>query len=94
VDWIGPAQDRDKWSALVNAVMNLRFHKMQGNRPLGIPRRRLVHNIKMELVEVGWGDVDWIGLAQDRNKWKSSCEFGYEPSGSIKCWETIGWPNN
>jgi hypothetical protein len=30
---------------------------------------------------VGWGDVDWIGLAQDRD---SSCEFGIEPSASIK----------
>jgi hypothetical protein len=28
-------------------------------------------NIKMDLVEVGWGDVDWIGLAQDRNKWRA-----------------------
>jgi hypothetical protein len=44
---------------------------------------------RMELGEVGWGDVDWIGLAQDRN---SCCEFGIEPSGSIKCWETIKWP--
>jgi hypothetical protein len=45
----------------------------------------------MNLGEVGWGDVDWICLAQDRN---SSCEFGIEPSGSIKCWETIECPNN
>jgi hypothetical protein len=34
------------------------------NRPLGRPRRRWVDNIRMDLVEVGWGDVDWIGLAQ------------------------------
>jgi hypothetical protein len=45
----------------------------------------------MNLVEVGWGDVDWIGLAQDRI---GSCECGYEPSGSMKCWETIEYPNN
>jgi hypothetical protein len=38
----------------------------------------------MALVEAGWGGVDWIGLAQDREV-KSSFEFGIEPSGSIKC---------
>jgi hypothetical protein len=43
--------------------------KPEGRRPLGRPRRRWVDNIRMDLVEVGWGDVDWIGLAQDRNKW-------------------------
>jgi hypothetical protein len=37
--------------------------------------------------------VDWIGLAQDRNKWRALCEFDIEPSGSMKCWETIGWGN-
>jgi hypothetical protein len=39
-----------------------------GKSPLGRPRRRWVDNISMDLAEVGWGDVDWIGLAQDRNK--------------------------
>jgi hypothetical protein len=38
---------------------------------LGRPRRRWVDNIRMDLVEVGWGDVDWIGLAQDRNRWRA-----------------------
>jgi hypothetical protein len=41
------------------------------NRPLGRPRRRWVDNIRMDLVEVGWGDVDWVGLAQDRNRWRA-----------------------
>jgi hypothetical protein len=45
----------------------------------------------MDIGEVGWGDVDWIGLAKDRNR--SACEFGIEPSGSMKCWENIEWPN-
>jgi hypothetical protein len=40
-------------------------------RPLGRPRRRWVDNIKMDLGEVGWGDVDWIGLAKDRNRWRA-----------------------
>jgi hypothetical protein len=36
--------------------------KSEGRRPIGRPRRRWVDNIRMDLVEVGWGDVDWIGL--------------------------------
>jgi hypothetical protein len=40
-------------------------------RPLGRPRRRWVDNIRIDLGEVGWGDVDWIGLAQDRNRWRA-----------------------
>jgi hypothetical protein len=43
--------------------------KPEGNKLLGRPRRRWVDNIRMYLGEVGWGDVDWIGLAQDRNRW-------------------------
>jgi hypothetical protein len=43
--------------------------KSEGRRPLGRPRRRWVNNIRMDLEEVGWGDVDWTGLAQDRNRW-------------------------
>jgi hypothetical protein len=43
----------------------------EGKRPLGRPRRRWVDNIRMDLGEVGWGDLDWIGLAQDRNRWKT-----------------------
>jgi hypothetical protein len=42
-----------------------------GKRPLGRPRRRWVDNIRMDLGEVGWGDVDWIDLAQDRNRWRA-----------------------
>jgi hypothetical protein len=45
--------------------------KSEGKRPLGRPRRRWVDNIKIDLGEVGWGDVDWIGLAQDRNRWRA-----------------------
>jgi hypothetical protein len=68
--------------------------KPEGKRPLGRPRRRWVNNIRMDLGEVGWSDVDWIGLAQDRNGWRESCcEFGIEPSGSMKCWEAIEWPS-
>jgi hypothetical protein len=40
-------------------------------RPLGSPRRRWVYNIRMDLGEVGWSNVDWIGLAKDRNRWRA-----------------------
>jgi hypothetical protein len=45
--------------------------KPEGKRPLGRPRLRCVYNIKMDLLEIGWSGVDWIGLAQDRDKWKA-----------------------
>jgi hypothetical protein len=45
--------------------------KPEGNRPLGRPGHRWVHNIRINLVEVGWGDVDWIGLAQARDRWRA-----------------------
>jgi len=41
-----------------------------GKRPLGRPRRRSVDNIRMDLQEVGCGYTDWIGLAQDRDRWR------------------------
>jgi hypothetical protein len=44
--------------------------KPEGKRPLGRPRRRWVENIKIGLLEIGWGGVDWIDLAQDRDKWR------------------------
>jgi hypothetical protein len=43
----------------------------ESKRPLGRPRRRWLDNIRMDLVEMGWGDVDWIGLAQDRDRWRA-----------------------
>jgi hypothetical protein len=49
----------------------LLVEKPDGKRPLGRPRRRWVDNIKMELLEIGWGGVDWTGLAQDRDKWRA-----------------------
>jgi hypothetical protein len=44
--------------------------KPEGKRSLGSPRRRWVDNIRMDLQEVGCGYVDWIGLAQDRDRWR------------------------
>jgi hypothetical protein len=45
--------------------------KPEGKRPLERPRRRWVDNIRTDLGEVGWGDVDWIGLAKDKNRWRA-----------------------
>jgi hypothetical protein len=39
--------------------------------PLGRPRRRWVDNIKMDLREIGWDGVDWVGLVQDRDHWRA-----------------------
>jgi hypothetical protein len=43
----------------------------EGKRPLGRQTRRWVDNIRMDFGEVEWDDVDWIGLAQDRNRWRA-----------------------
>jgi len=45
--------------------------KPEGKRPLGRPRSRWVDNIRMDLQEVGCGYMDWIGLAQDRDRWRT-----------------------
>jgi hypothetical protein len=49
----------------------LLVRKPEGKRPLGRSRRWWMDNIRMDLGEVGWGDVDWIGVAQDRNRWRA-----------------------
>ena len=45
--------------------------KPEGKRPLGGPRCRWVDSIRMDLQEVGCGYMDWIGLAQDRDRWRT-----------------------
>jgi hypothetical protein len=45
--------------------------KPEGRKPLGRPRRKWLDNIRLDLVEVGWGYVDWIGLAQNRDRWRA-----------------------
>jgi hypothetical protein len=68
--------------------------KPEGNKPLRRLRRRWVDNIRIDLGEMGWGDVDWIGLAKDRNRWRALINFVMNPRVSIKCWETIEWRHN
>jgi hypothetical protein len=62
--------------------------KPEGGGSLGRPRRRWVDNIGMDLVEVD--RVMWSNSGQGQVE--SSCECDYEPSGSVKCWETIECP--
>jgi hypothetical protein len=45
--------------------------KLEGKRPLGRPRRRWEDNITMHRQEMGCGGMDWIGLAQDRDRWRT-----------------------
>ena len=55
----------------VRGVYGVLVGKPEGNRPLRRPRRRWVDNIMMDLQEVGCGYVDWIGLAQNRDRWRT-----------------------
>jgi hypothetical protein len=59
--------------------------KPEGKRPLGTSRCRWVDNIKTDLREIEWGDMDWIDLAQ----WRAFCEHGNKPSNFIKSWEIL-----
>ena len=52
-------------------VYRVLMGKPEGNRPLGRSRRRWEHNIKMGIQEVGCGGMDWIELAQDRDRWRT-----------------------
>jgi hypothetical protein len=67
---------RMRWAGLVARMWEKRYPrsllvgKPEGNRPLGRQRLRWVDHFRMDLVEVGWGDVDWIGLAQDKDRWR------------------------
>ena len=64
------------WAGLVarlkgEGVYRVLVRKPEGRRPLGRPRRRWVDNIRMDLQGVGCGYMDYIGLAQDRERWRT-----------------------
>jgi hypothetical protein len=52
-------------------VYRLLVGKPEGRRPLGRPRRRWIDNIQIDHLEIGLNVVDWIGLAQDRYRWRA-----------------------
>jgi hypothetical protein len=52
-------------------VYSVLVGKPEGKRPVGRPRHRWEDKIKMDLQEVGCGGMDWIELAQDRDRWRA-----------------------
>jgi hypothetical protein len=54
-----------------STTFKLLVGRPEGRRPVGRPSHRCVGNIKMDLVWIEWGGVDWIGLAQNRDKWRA-----------------------
>jgi hypothetical protein len=55
----------------VRGAYNILVGRPEGRRPLGRPRSRWEDNIKMDLREIGFGDMDWIRWAQDRDRWRA-----------------------
>jgi hypothetical protein len=65
-------------------VYRLFLGKPEGKKPLGRPRHRWIYNIKMELVEIGRGGLDWIGLVQGRYRWRALANAVMNLRSSIK----------
>jgi hypothetical protein len=63
--------------------------KPEGKRPLGRPKGRWENNIRLDLQEVGCRDEGWIGLAQDRDRWRAIVNAAMNLWGSIKCGEFL-----
>jgi hypothetical protein len=64
-------------------VYSVLMGKPEGKRSFERPKRIREDGIRMDLREIGWGSVDWIQLAQDRDRRGGSCECYDEPSGSV-----------
>ena len=65
--WAGHVARMDEERGVCRVLVG----KLEGRKPLRRPRRRWVDNIRMDLQEVGCGYMDWIGLAQDRERWRT-----------------------
>ena len=65
--WVGHVARMGEESGVYRVLVG----KPEGRRPLGIPRRGCVDNIRMDLQEVRCRYMDWIGLAQDRDRWRT-----------------------
>jgi hypothetical protein len=77
-------------------VYGLLVGKPEGKLPLGRPRRRWIDNIKMDLLEIGVSVVDWIGMAQDRYRWRalvnSAMNFQFHKILGTTEWLHKLWP--
>jgi len=86
---------RMKWAGHVarmgeeRGVYRVLVGKPEGRRPLGRPRRRCVDNIRMDLHLVGCGYMDWIGLAQDRERWRTLVSAVMNLRVCVKCGEFL-----
>jgi len=67
IRWAGHVARMDEERGVYRVLVG----KPEGMRPMGRPRGRWVDNIKMDLQEVGCGCMDWIGLTQDRDRWRT-----------------------
>jgi hypothetical protein len=65
--WVGHVEHMGEERNVYKVLMG----KPEGKRPLERPRHRWEYGIRMDLREIGWGSVDWIQLAQDRNRWRA-----------------------
>jgi hypothetical protein len=88
---------RMRWTrhvARMGETRNANMGKPEGKRPLGRPRRRWVGYIKIDVGEIGWDDMDWIELAQDRDQWRALVNTVMNLWVPYKCWEVPEWLHN
>jgi hypothetical protein len=65
--WVGHVARMGEESKVYRVLLG----KPEGRRPLERPRCRWEDGIRMDLMEIGWGNIDWIQLAQDRGRWRA-----------------------